>query len=154
MTLSAPLNRPFRPYSGPALKDGGMKRIALIIATATLGLSAPAAASAQSIRDLMDQVIQVQQGRPDRGEGRGRGDGPRGGPPQSDWRPAAPAGREISMSQAIRIVQGVAGPGHHLDGSREERGGRPVYRIQWATDRGERRNYIVDAQTGAVTGGR
>jgi uncharacterized membrane protein YkoI len=56
------------------------------------------------------------------------------------------------MSQAIRIVQGMAGPGHHLDGQREERGGRTYYRIQWATDRGERRDYYIDAQTGALIG--
>ena len=56
------------------------------------------------------------------------------------------------MSQAIRIVQGLAGPGHHLDGQREERGGRTYYRIQWATDRGERRDYYIDAQTGALVG--
>jgi hypothetical protein len=83
---------------------------------------------------------------------------PRGRPnpyaqPGESWRaPGGPTGGEISMSQAIRIVQGLAGPGHHLDGQREERGGRTYYRIQWATDRGERRDYYIDAQTGALVG--
>jgi hypothetical protein len=72
--------------------------------------------------------------------------------PGESWRRPGPTGGEISMSQAIRIVQGAAGPGHHLDGQREERGGRTYYRIQWATDRGERRDYYVDAQTGALIG--
>jgi uncharacterized membrane protein YkoI len=54
------------------------------------------------------------------------------------------------MSQAIKIVERAAPPGHHLDGSKEERGGRSVYRIQWATDRGERKDYVVDAVTGAL----
>jgi hypothetical protein len=84
---------------------------------------------------------------------------PRGRPnpyaqPGESWRgpSGGPTGGEISMSQAIRIVQGLAGPGHHLDGQREERGGRTYYRIQWATDRGERRDYYIDAQTGALIG--
>lgn len=72
--------------------------------------------------------------------------------PGESWRPAPPTGREISMAQAIRIVEMTAGPGHHLDGNREERGGRTYYRIQWATDRGERRDFYVDAQTGALMG--
>jgi hypothetical protein len=74
--------------------------------------------------------------------------------PGESWRasPGGPTGGEISMAQAIRIVQGLAGPGHHLDGEREERGGRTFYRIQWATDRGERRDYYIDAQTGALVG--
>lgn len=160
-----------------------MKRILVIFIAAALGLSAPATASAQVVRDVIDQVLAQNghgqgrggdrdRGRPDRGPpGRGGGrddrggddrgrpdrDGPRGQGrgPQSDWRPAgplreSPVGREISMSQAIRIVERSASPGHHLDGSREEWGGRPVYRIRWATDRGERRDYIVDAQTGAI----
>jgi hypothetical protein len=153
-----------------------MKRIAILLAAASLGLSAPAIASAQSLGDVLGQVLQAQRrlddergrrddrgpparpprnddrGPPSRGnrnEDRGRPSGPYQQPGES-WRPAAPTGREISMSQAIRIVQMSAGPGHHLDGSREDRGGRTYYRIQWATDRGERRDYIVDAQTGAI----
>jgi uncharacterized membrane protein YkoI len=137
-----------------------MKRIVLIIAAAMLALSVPQAASAQKARDLIEQVLQAQaQGRGnDRGD-RGRrnddGEGRRGPPSGESWRPSAQQPvREISMSQAIRIVEQRAGPGHHLDGSREDRGGRTVYRIQWVTDRGERRDYVVDGQTGAVIGGR
>jgi uncharacterized membrane protein YkoI len=148
-----------------------MKRVLLLIAAATVGLSAPAIASAQGLGDVLGQVLQAQRrleddrgrGNPDRGRGnenRGGGDN-RGAPnrgrppgpyqqPGESWRPVAPTGREISMSQALRIVESAAGPGHHLDGSREDRGGRTYYRIQWATDRGERRDYLVDAQTGAI----
>ena len=132
-----------------------MKRIAPILAVAALGLWIPQAASAQSARDLLGQVLQAQaQGRGD--HGRGNDDGRRRGPPPGEsWRPSAQAPvRDISMSQAIRIVEQTAGPGHHLDGSREDRGGRTVYRIQWVTERGERRDYLVDGQTGAVIGGR
>jgi uncharacterized membrane protein YkoI len=127
-----------------------MKRIVLILAAATLGLSAPQYAFAQKnkSRDVLDQILQVQ----------GRGNSDRGGnddrrrPPMGEsFRPQSqPSRPEISMSQAIRIVEQSAGPGHHLDGSREDRGGRTVYRIQWVTERGERRDYVVDAQTGAV----
>lgn len=127
-----------------------MKRIVLLLAAAALGLSAPASASAQKWKDvLVDQVLKEQ------GRERGRDDRGRGPPPGESWRPNSnPPGarRELSMSQAIRIVEGVAPPGHHLDGSYEQRGGRPVYRIQWATDRGERRDYVVDAETGMVMG--
>jgi uncharacterized membrane protein YkoI len=112
-------------------------------------------ACAQSARDLLGQVLQAQaQGRGDRGRGNDD-DRRRGPPPGESWRPSAQAPvRDISMSQAIRIVEQTAGPGHHLDGSREDRGGRTVYRIQWVTERGERRDYLVDGQTGAVIGGR
>jgi uncharacterized membrane protein YkoI len=132
-----------------------MKRIVLILAAATLGLSVPQVASAQRARDLVDQVLQAQaQGRGnDRGD-RGGGNDRRSPPVGENFRPPSPPVREISMSQAIRIVEQRAGAGHHLDGSREERGGRTVYRIQWVTDRGERRDYVVDGQTGAVIGGR
>ena len=136
-----------------------MKRIVLIIAAAMLATSVPQAASAQKARDLIEQVLQAQaQGRGNERGDRGRGndgDDRRRPPAGESWRPPGPAPvREISMSQAIRIVEQRAGPGHHLDGSREDRGGRTVYRIQWVTDRGERRDYVVDGQTGAVIGGR
>jgi|GraSoiStandDraft_4_1057263.scaffolds.fasta_scaffold283314_1 uncharacterized membrane protein YkoI len=167
-----------------------MKRVLLILAAATVGLSAPAIASAQSLGDVLGQVLQAQRrldddrgrhddrgrGNSDHGRGDNRGGDNRGGDnrnrppsgpypqpgdsrgrpagpyqqPGESWRPAAPTGREISMSQALRIVESAAGPGHHLDGSREDRGGRTYYRIQWASDRGERRDYLVDAQTGAI----
>ena len=61
----------------------------------------------------------------------------------------AATGGSISMSAGIRSWNKPPAR-HHLDGSREERGGRTVYRIQWVTERGERRDYIVDGQTGAV----
>jgi uncharacterized membrane protein YkoI len=160
-----------------------MKRVMLILAAATVGLSPPAMACAQGLGDVLNQALQAQRrlqddrgrGNQDRGRGnenrggnegrggdnRGGGGDNRGAPnrsrppgpyqqPGESWRPAAPTGREISMSQALRIVESAAGPGHHLDGSREDRGGRTYYRIQWASDRGERRDYLVDAQTGAI----
>ena len=129
-----------------------MKRIVSILAAGALGLSVPQIASAQSARDLLGQVLQAQA----RDHGRGNdNDDRRRPPPGESWRPSSQAPvRDISMSQAIRIVEQTAGPGHHLDGSREDRGGRTVYRIQWVTERGERRDYLVDGQTGAVIGGR
>jgi uncharacterized membrane protein YkoI len=121
-----------------------MKRLLILFAAASLGLTAPATASAQRfLRDIVGEVIQAQDN-PDRGGGRR--------PPRDDPRPSQPGpGREISMSQAIKIVEQAAGRGHHLDARREDRGGRPVYRIQWASDGGERRDYIVDALSGAVS---
>ena len=128
-----------------------MKRL-LILFAAGLGLTAPADASAQRfVRGVVGEVLQAQfqgQDNPDRDRDHGGGRRPQ----RDEPRPQAPAPpREISMSQAIKNVEQVAGRGHHLDARREDRGGRPVYRIQWASDGGERRDYIVDAQSGAVS---
>lgn len=122
-----------------------MKRLLILFAAASLGLTAPVNASAQRIpRDVVGEVLQAPDN-PDRGGGGRR-------PSRDDARPSQSAPtREISMSQAIKIVEQAAGRGHHLDARREDRGGRPVYRIQWASDGGERRDYIVDAQSGAVS---
>ncbi|CAN5338111.1 hypothetical protein BH11PSE2_BH11PSE2_06360 [soil metagenome] len=125
-----------------------MKHILLLFVAATLGLSAPAIASA---RDHKGEVLRALLAGADKDERGDRDNGRRG--PGESWRPSGgnnPAPKEISMSQAIQIVEQAAEKGHHLDGRREERGGRAVYRIQWATDKGERKDYVVDAQTGAI----
>jgi uncharacterized membrane protein YkoI len=42
--------------------------------------------------------------------------------------------------------------GRMLDAGTENRGGRTVYRVRWATGDGRRVDYIVDAQTGQIIG--
>jgi len=44
-------------------------------------------------------------------------------------------------------------PGRALDAGLESAGGRPVYRVRWATQDGRRIDFIVDAMTGQILSG-
>jgi hypothetical protein len=124
-----------------------MKRFVALLAVGAIALAAPCAASAQrGFGPRFDEEgprFQVPQGPP-----RGRNETPpqRPSQPQQQQQPQ----RRISEGQAIAAVARVAGPGHHLDVFYGERGGRPVFTVRWASDNGQRRDYYVDAETGAL----
>lgn len=92
----------------------------------------------------------------------GYGD-PRAAPPRAafggDWRTeqnevrsAVREGRHIPLGQAIEAVRRRV-PGRELDAGLEAGpNGRPVYRLRWAGQDGRRRDYMVDAGSGAVLG--
>lgn len=116
-----------------------MNKIALILAGLTLGFSIPATADAQP-----------QQGRYAQRGAQERQDGPR--PQRQDDRPAAAPMRLVSLNQVISQIQRST-PGRLLDASPPEPGSaRPTYRIRWQADSGQRIDFIVDAQSGAIVG--
>lgn len=85
------------------------------------------------------------------GRGRGRGDSLGAG-----WRAQQDEARDKVRGGEIVPLARVLGElrrrtaGRQLDAGLEDAGGRPVYRVRWATDDGRRIDYIVDARTGAV----
>jgi uncharacterized membrane protein YkoI len=85
-----------------------------------------------------------------RGQGRGD-DGPpgqrnRGG----DARQQVREGRRVSLREVIPNIARRS-PGRMLDSFAENGpGGRPQYRVRWQSNSGERIDYIVDAETGAI----
>jgi len=83
-----------------------------------------------------------------RGRGRGRGgdDGQRGRGRGDDGAEI----RRVPLRQVLPQIQRRT-PGRILDSFPETGpGGRPYYRVRWQSDTGERIDYIVDAQTGAI----
>jgi hypothetical protein len=89
----------------------------------------------------------------DRGEnGRGpRGEGPPGRARNSDGaRNEVRQGRRVALRDVIPNLQRRS-PGRMLDSYPEEGpNGRPQYRVRWQSNTGERIDYIVDAETGAI----
>ncbi len=87
--------------------------------------------------------------------GRGYGGGAFGGDwrtEQNEVRSAVREGRHIPLGQAIEAVRRRA-PGRELDAGLEAGpNGRSVYRLRWAGQDGRRRDYLVDAGSGAVLG--
>jgi len=76
--------------------------------------------------------------------------GRRGGDQQDDARRGVREGRRVPLRDVIPQIQRRS-PGRMLDSFPEEgAGGRPLYRIRWQSDSGERIDYIVDAETGAI----
>ena len=127
-----------------------MKKFAVI--AAILMLAAPDLALAQSGRgrDRDDDG--------DRGKGRGRAErsrdddrGDRGrGRGGDDARQAVREGRRVSLRDVIPQIQRRS-PGRLLDSYPETGpGGRPQYRVRWQSNNGQRIDYIVDAETGAI----
>ena len=86
-------------------------------------------------------------------QGRGRGQGDSLG---AGWRAQQDEARDKVRGGEIMPLARVLGelrrrtPGRQLDAGLENAGGRPVYRVRWASDDGRRIDYIVDARTGAV----
>lgn len=140
-----------------------MKKFAVL--AAILMLAAPDLALAQSGRgrDRDDDRGRPERVRDDdrgnRGKGRGRADrvrddGPRGEDRGrgrgDDARQAVREGRRVSLRDVIPQIQRRS-PGRLLDSYPETGpGGRPQYRVRWQSNNGQRIDYIVDAETGAI----
>lgn len=144
-----------------------MKRaIALFGIVAATSLCVPQGASAQGLLGLLagrEEASRTQErplvvaqlrgpqaaqnpapGRPGRG---GAETPPASQPPP----PPPPPARRISLPQAEAAIRRTT-PGRSVDAKEETgRDGRPVYRVRWQADSGERIDFIVDAQTGAVS---
>jgi uncharacterized membrane protein YkoI len=114
-------------------------------------------------------------GNRNRGKGKGnRGDGPRAERPRGDGpgrnqgrgqsqyngqnrgrggddaRTAVREGRRVSLREVLPQIQRRT-PGRMLDSYPETGpGGRPQYRVRWLSENGQRIDYIVDAETGAI----
>lgn len=73
------------------------------------------------------------------------------------WREQQDEARAGVSSGQYRPLGGVLSdlrrrqPGRQLDAGLEQgRDGRPVYRVRWAAQNGQRIDYIIDARTGAI----
>ena len=75
--------------------------------------------------------------------------GPGYGPQQDPVRQGVKQGRYIPLGQVIRSIN-KRDPGYQLDAGLEQEGGRAVYRVRWASSNGRRKDYIVDATSGAI----
>jgi uncharacterized membrane protein YkoI len=81
-------------------------------------------------------------GRPDFGAGRGD---------QGQARDGVRSGRQMSLSQVLRMIEART-PGRHINTTQGEAGGRPAYFVQWQTPDGRIIIFIVDAESGQVMG--
>ena len=138
-----------------------MKKLAIL--TAILMLAAPEMALAQSGRGRDDdRGGRAERSRDDDGPRRGKGDrrvrddNPGGGQGQNrgrsgdDARTAVREGRRVSLRDVLPQINRRT-PGRMLDSYPETGpGGRPQYRVRWQSNSGERIDYIVDAETGAI----
>ena len=141
-----------------------MKKFAAI--AAILMLAAPDLALAQSGRGRDrddDDRPRVERRRDDdggnRGKGKGRADRPervrddgpgRGRGRGDDARQAVREGRRVSLREVLPQIERRT-PGRLLDSYPETGpGGRPQYRVRWQSNNGQRIDYIVDAETGAI----
>lgn len=61
--------------------------------------------------------------------------------------------RMASLGWVIETIRRRS-PGRQLDADVDFMDGRPVYRVRWLTVRGRRMDYLVDAETGVILGGR
>ena len=71
------------------------------------------------------------------------------GPQQDPVRNGVKQGRYIPLGKVIRAIK-RRDPGYQLDAGLEQEGGRAVYRVRWASSNGRRKDYIVDATSGAI----
>ena len=70
-------------------------------------------------------------------------------PQQDQARQGVKQGRYLPLGQVIREIN-RRDPGYQLDVGLEQVGGRDVYRVRWASSNGRRKDYIVDATSGAI----
>lgn len=146
-----------------------MKIVGVIAAGLLLGLSSPAVAHAHA--QFLDNVIRKAIGagqpsveQPFRPERSIRPELPREmvllQPPgkqknkvedDDDNRPKAPPPRLVPLNQVVAQIRRTT-PGDLLDASGPSGGDRPVYRIRWQAASGQRIDFVVDAQTGAIIG--
>jgi hypothetical protein len=92
--------------------------------------------------------------------GGGKGEAP-AGRPNNPGRPnvprdtdegfRAPPMRLVPLNAVVDSIRRST-PGRLLDASGPSGGGRPVYRIRWQADSGQRIDFVVDAQSGAIIG--
>ncbi|MDP1632805.1 MAG: PepSY domain-containing protein [Caulobacter sp.] len=136
-----------------------MNRFAAILFAALIGAATPAAAAAQSCPqgaagktcrdtarisgDAFFQTIQMRRG--------GNSLGDSWAPREDDARDGVRGGRLVPLEQVIRNIARST-PGRLLDAGLENRGDRPIYRVRWQADNGQRIDFIVDASTGAIIG--
>jgi uncharacterized membrane protein YkoI len=73
------------------------------------------------------------------------------GKDRDDDRPQAPPPRLVSLPQVEAAIRRQT-PGRLLDADGPSGGDRPVYRIRWQADSGQRIDFTVDARTGAIIG--
>ena len=109
-----------------------MKRLALLLAMATLGFAAPGLALAQAGAQPGPDSLGADYGLQ-----------------QDAARAAVKQGRYIPLARVIADIRQRTS-GRELDAGIEQSGSRAVYRVRWATNDGRRIDYIVDAQTGAI----
>ena len=70
------------------------------------------------------------------------------GAQQNQARDGVRQGRYAPLGRVIREIN-KRDPGYQLDAGIEQMGGRAVYRVRWASSNGRRKDYIVDALSGA-----
>lgn len=137
-----------------------MKLVRVIAAGLIVGLSLPPAAAyaqgaAAAQRRAQQEALRQQQPRPQAPPPKAQP--PRESPPRDQGqsnrdRPEPPQpSRLVSLNQAVDSVRRST-PGHLLDASPPSGGSRPVYVIRWQADSGQRIDFVVDAQTGAIVG--
>lgn len=123
-----------------------MKFVSVIAAGLIAGLMLPS----------IDAHAQVRRG----GGGGGAGGGGQGETPSAPapnrptpppFEQPRPQPRLISLNAAVDSIRRST-PGRLLDASGPTGGDRPVYRIRWQADSGQRIDFVVDAQSGAVIG--
>jgi uncharacterized membrane protein YkoI len=143
-----------------------MKKLAVL--SVILMLAAPGMALAQSgrDRDRDDDRPRAERNRDDDGPRRGKGKGQAqrtrdDNPGQNrgqgqnrnrgnDARTEVREGRRVPLRDVLPQINRRT-PGRLLDSYPETGpGGRPQYRIRWQANSGERIDYIVDAETGAI----
>jgi hypothetical protein len=88
---------------------------------------------------------------------------PNSPPPNSlgaDWRQQQDEAAAARRQRRILPLESVLGqirarePGRQLDAGLEYEGDRVIYRVRWMTADGRRVDYMIDATTGAILGGR
>ena len=144
-----------------------MKIVGVITAGLILGLSSPAFAHAQFIDNVIRKAIgapepvAAQRLRPERyvrpdfpiemtvvqppGKQKNKVEN------DDNDRPRPPPPRFVPLNQVVAQIQRSV-PGNMLDASGPSGGDRPVYRIRWQAASGQRIDFVVDAQTGAIIG--
>jgi uncharacterized membrane protein YkoI len=77
-----------------------------------------------------------------------QGQGGYRGPPTGYGGPT----RNVPLDGVVSRLHRQFPSGRLLDAEMQDRGGRAVYHVHWATGDGRRIDYLVDAQTGAIIG--
>jgi uncharacterized membrane protein YkoI len=106
-----------------------MKRFFAFAVLVAAAVAAPGLADAQDSRPVL---------------GAGRGD-------QDQAREGVKAGRQVPLSRVLAMLAGRY-PGRHLNTTLGESGGHAAYFVQWQMSDGRVVVFVVDAESGQVTG--